>query len=72
MINTSNKDDLEWGNKIPTPSPSNLTNGPILDHSALVAFGAPGSSERFFKNAQYPIFLVEYGNTNRMVVWLKV
>ena len=35
MINTSNKDDLEWGNKIPTPSPSNLTNGPILDHSEM-------------------------------------
>ena len=33
MINTSNKDDLEWGNKIPTPSPSNLSDGPILDHS---------------------------------------
>ena len=41
----------------------------ILTH---VAFGAPGSSEKFFKNAQKPIFLVEYGNTNRMVVWLKV
>ena len=35
MINTSNKDDFGWGNKIPTTGPSNLTNGPILDHSVL-------------------------------------
>ena len=34
MINTSNKDDFGWGNKIPTTGPSNLTNGPISDHSA--------------------------------------
>ena len=33
MIYTSNKNDFGWGNKIPTPSPSNLTNGPISDHS---------------------------------------
>ena len=35
MINTSNKDDFGWGNKIPTTGPSNLTNGPISDHSAV-------------------------------------
>ena len=38
----------------------------------LVAFGATGSSEKFLKNVLYLIFLVEHGNTNRMVVWLKV
>ena len=36
MINTSNKDDFGWGNKIPTTGPSNLTNGPISDHSDRV------------------------------------
>ena len=35
MIDTSNKNDFGWGNKIPTPSPSNLSKFTRLDHSAF-------------------------------------
>ena len=35
MIDTSNKKDFGWGNKIPTQSLSNLSNFTLLDHSAL-------------------------------------
>ena len=35
MINTFDKKDFGWGSKILTPGPSILTNGPILDLSAL-------------------------------------
>ena len=41
----------------------------ILTH---VAFGAPEPSEKFHLSVQWPIFLVEYRNTNRMVVGLNV
>ncbi len=36
MIDTSNKKDFGWGNKIPTPSPSNLSKFTRRDHSVVV------------------------------------
>ena len=45
MINTFDKKDFGWGSKILTPGPSNLTNGPILDHSAVVFDVAAGKMD---------------------------